>query len=118
MLNDSYKDWLQSLKPGDFVIASGRHDHLRTVARITPTTIILNNETKFRRKDGKQIGADVWYPVWLDQPTDERVHAIKLAKLRQFLQSQNWRLCSDTVVERVYDLVTANEAARKEQEGL
>ena len=53
-----YKDWLQSLKPGDKVaietITGGYV--LRKVARLTKTQIVLDNSQKFYISSGMLIG--------------------------------------------------------------
>ena len=53
-----YKDWLQSLKPGDEVaietITGGYV--LRKVSRLTKTQIVLDNSQKFYISSGQLIG--------------------------------------------------------------
>ncbi len=58
MENIEYKDWLQSLKPGDKVAIetiTGGHV-LRKVARLTKTQIVLDNSQKFYISSGLIVG--------------------------------------------------------------
>lgn len=87
--------WLESLKPGDAVIVSGRHgDSIRRVARITATMVVLDNGVRFSRKHGGETGGSTWYTNTLEQPTPEKVQAIKESVRRKgliaTLRSVDW----------------------------
>ncbi len=54
-----YKDWLQSLKPGDEVAIetiTGSSYVLRKVSRLTKTQIVLDNSLKFYMSSGLSVG--------------------------------------------------------------
>jgi hypothetical protein len=82
-------DWLAALQSGDRVIVQRApyESLIRTVARCTATQIVLTHPsghtTRYRRRDGREIGATL--PDWLQPYTEEDAAAIRLAAMRQTL---------------------------------
>lgn len=77
--------WLQDLKAGDTVIVAGTDFHgnrtVGTVARVTPTQIIVGEE-RYSRETGRQRGDVVgWQRGWLLEATPERLAACRHAEL-------------------------------------
>lgn len=59
-MNDAEtKAWADSLKAGDEVIINGRTERIGKVTRITPAQVHVDG-TAFWKKDGRQVGQDVW----------------------------------------------------------
>ncbi len=98
------------IEVGDVVIVSHfRSEHIRTVDRITDTQIIVG-ESRFRRKDGKQIGAhDRWYgtpSVYFALPhniakvnRDERIAQLVCIPESQFKEK------TDEQIKAIHDMV-------------
>lgn len=83
-----YKDWLQSLKPGDDVaietITGGYV--LRKVSRLTKTQIVIDNSHKFYISSGTLVGGSFYHktsiiPVTAEiKETLEKYRLIKIIK--------------------------------------
>ena len=68
--------WIENLKIGDVVFVSRNSGYLPEkdrVARITPTQIVLNHESKFRKDSGHSVGTTTWNHRMLLEPTPERI---------------------------------------------
>ena len=84
------KEWLNDLKPGDQVIlGSSAHtgvDSIGKVERLTKTQIVIKGSSiRYRRIDGRRIGASCWYESWICQATQEKIAEITEAKKRRTL---------------------------------
>ena len=75
------KEWLQNLKPGDKVIVKRqryRGDIIGVVERITKTLLILENGTRFRRRDGNTPGDGYYSSLqWLREYSQEEGERIE-----------------------------------------
>ena len=76
------REWLENLKPGDPVFITQRFSEASrpdVVTGLTKTQILVGRVTKdgidrrdrFRKSDGRLIGATTWDVQWLRQPTEE-----------------------------------------------
>ena len=78
-----YKDWLQSLKPGDKVaidtITGGYV--LRKVARITKTQIVLDNSQKFYISSGLIVGGSFYHKTSIIPITAEMKEIVEKSTL-------------------------------------
>lgn len=117
------KDWLESVKPGDYVIVRGQYGVGRSVGRIgrlTKTRIMISLphggvlshviETAFRRSDGGEVGANSYNRRQLEEGTPEVIEAVRKssrkAKLAQALGHRNWENVSLEVLEAITLLLT------------
>ena len=63
---------MEHIKPGDRVrVGNGLTDSIGTVERTTKTQIILRDGTRYRRKDGEEVGRDMWSSSYLEDLTEE-----------------------------------------------
>ena len=68
-----YKDWLQSLKPGDKVAIETINGGyvLRKVVRLTKTQIVLDNSQRFYMSSGLSIGGSFYHKTSIIPVTAE-----------------------------------------------
>lgn len=94
--------WLAGLKVGDRVMvwstAVRRHE-LATVSRLTPTQIIDDTGTRYRRSDGSAIGRYAFRS--LDEPTPKRLADVRQCDLASKLRSTDWHALPLATLERV-----------------
>ena len=65
---------MEHIKPGDRVrVADLSTDYIATVKRITKTQVILANGTRYRRRDGIEIGRDTWSAGYIDDITEDDI---------------------------------------------
>ena len=65
---------MEHIKPGDRVrAADSSTDYIATVKRITKTQVILANGTRYRRRDGIEIGRDTWSAGYIDDITADDI---------------------------------------------
>ncbi len=78
-------DFLERLGVGDRVIVEGRNGgSVAEVTHATPTQIHIGG-SKYRRKDGREIGADMWYGRDLSEATPAAVANIRETNKRDRL---------------------------------
>lgn len=89
-------NWLDNLKPGDEVFVVGSYDVAReTVERVTATQVVLRNcLSRYRRSDGKMIGAISFVPPVLEPITDEKAMRLWIGEEMQAVISHLKRLSS------------------------
>ena len=102
--------WLEQLKPGDAVIVDrGRQGQdIEHVSRLTATQIILRvgqGESRYRKKDGKSLGASTWSINYLCEPTDMALAFTEQANRRRRLLAQmsqmDWSKLPSTTLEQI-----------------
>jgi hypothetical protein len=101
-------DWLSTLEVGDVVVVGARsgwgNPTLGKVARLTKTQVVVG-ASRFRRKDGRVIGADVFSVYYLGEATEEKVTAIRLAnrkaKAINLLKNTDWREYEASTLEEI-----------------
>lgn len=70
-MNDAEtKAWADSLKVGDEVVINGRTERIGKVTRTTPAQVRIEG-TAFWKKDGRQVGQDVWTYNFIQPITPE-----------------------------------------------
>lgn len=107
------RNWLMELKVGDYVAYPvGFADGLTTekVSRVTATLIFVGN-TKYRRSDGRQVGASVWDRTGLIELTEEVKEAIFRQRVIAKLQRLSWK---DVETAILRDIVKLLPSAAKE----
>lgn len=100
--------WLESLAVGDEVVLSGGWaPQISKVSGVTPTQVRIGS-MRFRKKDGRLIGASGFRSQWLHRPTDEmrariaRTNAVsKLATMSR----QQWESLSDEALGSILALL-------------
>lgn len=72
---------MEHIKPGDRVLA-GHHpsDRIATVERVTKTQIILRSGSRYRRKDGREMGRDIWSAGYVHDITEDDILRITYRK--------------------------------------
>lgn len=67
MVKMEQQAWIETLKPGDEVAFDTRPHgwrtpryHILTVERTTKTQIITTSDDRFRKKDGREVGGELW----------------------------------------------------------
>jgi hypothetical protein len=83
--------WLEQLKAGDEVAMSrqyGKLPMLASIDKVTETQIIVKDPrgswlTRFRRSDGRVVGAASWGTTRIVQPSDELRQQIEVGSLQQ-----------------------------------
>ena len=89
-----YKDWLQSLKPGDEVaietITGGYV--LRKVSRLTKTQIVLDNSQKFYISSGLLVGGSFYYKTSIVPITAEMKESLEKYRLIKIIKKYDLSL--------------------------
>jgi len=110
---DTYKTWLDSLKPGDLVATSrrfGGYDFDR-VQRFTKTQIITSHNRRYSRANGYAVGHRI---LRLEIPTNEIVEECEKRRLAfMILNTSHDRLCAIPQKE-LCAFVDLLEGAKKE----
>jgi hypothetical protein len=105
--------WLEDVKVGDEVFASygggwSRQLTLRKVERVTPTQIVVSG-TRYRRKDGRVVGASTWTREWLQEATPELKAEVREEHRRRDVLAKingvRWGDVHVDTLEHVWDLV-------------
>jgi len=82
--------WLEALKLGDKVIManhSWRCDKIYCVKRLTSTLIILENDARFRKKDGYRVSETGWYKTRIIEYTEKLAEKIRHNTLLESIRS-------------------------------
>lgn len=99
------KQWRSELKAGDeAVVRSGHYSEgqIVKVARVTATQVIINDNLRFRKDNGRKVGeSDVWHRTYLEELTDEVRGRIRHASLASALGRIKWEALSLEVLEAV-----------------
>ena len=80
-------EWLAKLQVGDPAIVQDtgiggcRAGGLVVVGRFTATQIVTKDGWRYRRDSGSQIGGSAWHRGWLEEPTTEKLAAIRAYRL-------------------------------------
>lgn len=65
---------MEHIKPGDRVLVRNRlTDGIATVERVTKTQIVLRNGTRYRRRDGSEVGRDTWSTGYIHDLTEDDI---------------------------------------------
>lgn len=89
-----YKDWLQSLKPGDEVaietITGGYV--FRKVARLTKAQIVLDNSQKFYISSGQLVGGSFYHKTSIIPVTAEIKESLEKYRLIKIIKKYDLSL--------------------------
>ena len=104
----SEQEWLDGLKVGDEVVIR-QYSH-RQLARVTGAsrTRVKIAGWEYTRKDGKRYGGDGWSTSWIEMPTPETRHELRVKEIRYALKDWMWSEVPDGKLFRI-------EAILKEQ---
>ncbi len=100
---------LEQIKAGDTVmVATGCYGKwLRKVSRITPTQIVVETGSRFRRSDGRQIGAvDSWNSAWLRIPTVIDIEEVTRKRLIEKLGRLNQKKLAEMPIQDLQSIVS------------
>lgn len=104
-------DWLDKLKLGDEVIVCGGFDdgYPAKVKRFTKTLIILEDDSRFRKKYGGQQGSG-YHRGFLLQPSQERLDRILHRRWAVKLANYKWKNESLETLAKIVVLLTDDKA--------
>ena len=113
-------DWLAGLKEGDPVVGmtsgiANRHGQLTTVIRFTPTQIVTQGGSRYRRKDGHGVGETGYMFTWIKEPTVERERAVKAEQTLRQVEAIRWTDVPVAAQEAVLSLVIEARATKAEK---
>lgn len=107
-------EWLESLREGDNVAALGNRGDYRieTVHKITDTQI-LTNHGRYAKKNGLEIGSDIWRKSMLEPVTNDIRYAVKRRLLANKVARAANGLSNDQVdrIEQVINEITNDNLA-------
>lgn len=100
------KQWLEKLQPGDTVIVDGHWTcRIAKIDRMTKTQFIMESGSRFRRKDGWQVGGSTYSRCYLREPTEERLNEIKHQTLAKDLSNVKWKELDLLTLQNVWGLL-------------
>ncbi|HEX5704896.1 MAG TPA: hypothetical protein VFX97_16985 [Pyrinomonadaceae bacterium] len=106
-MSEPMNDWLANLKAGDeVVVRSGSYGaSLHVVERVTATQIILPRDSRYRRNDGRPVGAsnNPWNILRLVEPTPELREKIRKDGLVEQLRRIVWEKINVDVLQEIFD---------------
>jgi hypothetical protein len=117
-------DWIEKLKAGDTVAVRsynfGKYHHeFYKVAKLTPTQVVVlinpDNGTvsRFHRKNGDQVGRDIWHSCEIVEATPELLERINQAKHRgeivKALEDFNFSSLPTSELDRIYSIISSIE---------
>ncbi len=112
MISD--RSFLERLGVGDLVIVESRSgQYVEKVTHATATQIHVG-KSKYRRKDGREIGADMWYGRDLAEATPELLaevraankHARLVQSIRDLVDADALRKASIPALEAIHAALT------------
>ena len=106
--------WLDSLKAGSEVLLKGRSSrNIVKVQRLTPAQIVIDNATRFRRKDGEEVGGQSFNRRDIEPVLQEDRDAAEAERLKRrliaFLQAYTASAGSLPLMKRLDAAITAPE---------
>jgi len=106
-----YKDWLQSLKPGDDVvidIITGGYV-LRKVSRLTKTQIVLDNSQKFYISSGLLVEGSFYHKTSIIPVTAEIKESLEKYRLIKIIKKYDLSLLNTSSLMEILSIMR-NEA--------
>lgn len=103
-------EWLNNLKYGDEVVVisegafTASRSKIARVSRTTATQIILDSGTRFRKADGRRVGADSFSTLSLARPTEELRAEICKSALVEKLRRVTWEKMSADTLTKVWEI--------------
>lgn len=116
--------FLLNIKPGDKVIVSSKtgvsgRDRVSKVDRVTATQVILDNKSRFRKKDGFRVGYGPWYNFSLREATEDAIAEVYRNNERNRLASNlfhaDWRNMTLESLQAVWDIVSSIDKSEDEK---
>ena len=111
MENIEYKDWLQSLKPGDeLAIETITVGYVfRKVARLTKTQIVLDNSQKFYISSGLIVGGSFYHKTSIIPITAEMKETLEKYRLIKIIKKYDLSLLNTSSLMEIL-FIMRNEA--------
>lgn len=108
-------EWLESLRPGDEVLCSGRVDNIVKVERVTASMIVVGGE-RFSKKTGGLIGyRDGYFCPTLHELTNEKREEIERQRLIFKLCQLSFRHFQNVPTAAIRDFVAVMESSKEVQ---
>lgn len=116
-LNEGQKP-LDEIEAGDMVIVFGRGSRsIRKVERVTKTQIVLNQYSKFRKADGRTVGAGAWdfnhiehaTPDMIERLRESIAHAKLIGEVRKLADNARYKLMDVEKLNALKELLTEKE---------
>ena len=112
-MNIKPNDWVRTLSAGDLLFVKSNSIYsslsLHTVKRLTKTLVVLDNEYRFRKKDGVSVGSSDFIRSYLVQATPELMASVATRRIRKqrlaVLSGTEWRLYPDEFLGKILTLI-------------
>ena len=102
-----YKDWLQSLKPGDKVAIETINGGyvLRKVSRLTKTQIVLDNSQKFYISSGLSVGGSFYHKTSIIPITAEMKETVERSTLIYRIKKSDIRALKTSALIEILSII-------------
>lgn len=110
-MEEGFTDWIQSLKEGDKVAVIGKFGEkgIETIERFT-NTLIATKCSRYWKKDGFQVGADIWARKHIKKLTQEFIDEIHLRRQSRYLTDLfNKTSVKDLGIEKIEKIIVLIE---------
>ena len=97
---------------GDKVIIrrSAGGQRIAVVTKVLKDHFIVDDNLKFRKASGSQVGGDSWYFCWVEKATDERIKEVteenKRTKIIQYLSNYKYGDLPLETLEAIIKLIS------------
>jgi len=111
---------LEDAKVGDVLVVSGGMggSSLETVERLTKT-LVITNQGKWRKQNGRMPGADAWSRFYAKIATSEDIRNVRLEIARQKILrriEENYRVLSTEDCMTIMGIINRGEHGKEERE--
>ena len=101
---------LENIKVGDRVIERVRYGkNVRTVKRLTKTLVVLDDDSKYRKDDGRLLGGHDFFIPSIKIATPEELAKIEEEKKRGYLiariRDYSFDKLSTEKLEKIYEMI-------------
>lgn len=101
------------MQAGDKVIVWSRNNWMvRDILKVTPTQILMFDDTdptRFKKSDGREIGASVYYYSSIEVYTDEKFNELEQSRIenakRNLLKHHNFYNLTDETMNELYNFL-------------
>ncbi len=98
-------DFLQNLEPGDKVVQVssgwGTDDTIQTVSRLTKTQVVLDNQRRYRKANGREVGSSGSPISYIVEFDEEKAKCIRQKSLAKKLQRFDWHRLDLHILESI-----------------
>ena len=102
---NSMKEWLESLKDGDDVLITFRHEQsISKVTKVTKTKIVVGSY-RFNKNTGMVIGETIWRTASISEVTENASKDINRINLYRKLTAFRFSLLTLDQLERIQAII-------------